>query len=185
MNLVFYSYRSKPIQREFVSDIIANKRELFLAEYVLQTKRRALTKLQSKVTKAEKTLRKEEEKIEADAVLFDDFLTETDKNAVEAMKEAERVTAQRLKLVETTKKLTQRKAALQSELCKFDEKLLEFLTMKKFIWSVFSDQTPDDKCSSEIVRKTDELLKVSDHEANFKDLRKNFRSVFTKYKKNY
>lgn len=132
-------YRTKPIQREFVSDIIANKRQLFLAEYVLQTKRQALTKLQESVQAAEKDLSKAEKKLENDATQFDDFLKATDKTAVEAMQNAEKVSSIRLQLVEKVKKYNLKKAMLQSELSRFDETLFQYLQMKKFIWQIYRD----------------------------------------------
>ena len=101
----FLPHRHRPIQREFVSDIIANKREIFLAEYVLQTKRQSLTKLQEKATLAERELNVSENKLEQDACMFDEFLRQTDKSAVDAMHEAERISQIRQNLTDQEKKL--------------------------------------------------------------------------------
>lgn len=153
------SYRHQPIQREFVSDIIANKREIFLAEYVLQTKRQSLTKLQDKVQLAEIELVQAEKKLEKDALLFDDFLKETDKAAVDAMHEAERVTQIKMRLNETHKNLVQRKTALESEMSKFDERLFNYLVMKRFIWTVYSDQHPDNRHAKRVIQMINHMTK--------------------------
>lgn len=152
-------YRSRPIQREFVSDIISNKREIFLAEYVLQTKKQSLTKLQRQVHIAEQKLAEAEKKLEIDATMFDDFLKQTDKSAVDAMHEAERVSHIRQTLVEQEKKLWDKKATLQSELSRFDEKLFNYLEMKKFIWRIYSDQHPDDRHAKRIIKHIDMMTK--------------------------
>lgn len=144
-------YRHRPIQREFVSDIIANKREIFLAEYVLQTKRQSLTKLQEKATLAERELNVSENKLEQDACMFDEFLRETDKSAVDAMHEAERISQIRQNLTDQEKKLKLHRSALQSELSRSDECLFHYLEMKRFIWQVYADQHPEDKHAKRII----------------------------------
>jgi hypothetical protein len=156
-------YRTKPIQREFVTDIIANKRQLFLAEYVLQTKRQALSKMQESVQAAEKDLTRSEKKLEADATAFDEFLKETDKTAVDAMVNAEKVSAIRLQLVEDVKNLHLKKAMLQSELSRFDEMLFQYLQMKRFIWKIFHDHNRHDEKSKAIIKNIDEMIAVDEN----------------------
>jgi len=151
-------YRSRPIQREFVSDIINNKREIFLAEYVLQTKKQSLTKLQRQVQIAEQSLTEAEKKLEIDATMFDDFLKQTDKSAVDAMHNAEKVAQTRQSLVEQEKKLTDKKATLLSELSRFDEKLYNYLEMKKFIWRIFSDQHTGDRHAQRIIKHINMMI---------------------------
>jgi hypothetical protein len=152
-------YRHRPIQREFVSDIIANKREIFLAEYVLQTKRQSLTKLQEKANLAERELNVSENKLEQDACLFDEFLRETDKSAVDAMHEAERISQIRQNLTDQEKKFKLHRSALQSELSRSDESLFHYLEMKRFIWQVYSDQHPEDKHAKRIISYINMMIK--------------------------
>jgi len=152
-------YRSRPIQREFVSDIISNKREIFLAEYILQTKKQTLTKIQHNVQVAEQNIGESERRLEIDATMFDDFLKQTDKAAVDAMRESEHVSKTRQQLVEQEKKLWEKKASLQSDLSRFDEKLFNYLEMKKFIWRIYSDQNDQDRHAKRIIKHIDMMIR--------------------------
>ena len=75
-----------------MTEFIAKKREMFLVQMSLDTKREEIRKLEEKAAMKEEALLKSEQMLEEDAVRFDTFLKENDKKAHEAIKRAEKET---------------------------------------------------------------------------------------------
>ena len=75
--------------RENLSDFIAKKREMFLVQMSLDTKKAEIQKLEKKAALKEEALRRSELMLEQDAERFDKFLKANDKNAHDAIKRSE------------------------------------------------------------------------------------------------
>ncbi|KAG9473116.1 hypothetical protein GDO78_014327 [Eleutherodactylus coqui] len=99
--------RDRNIQRENLNDYINKKREMFHLEYSLQVKREEIQKLETMAATEEHKLEKAEQFLEQDAIRFDEFLKENDRNSVEAMKH---------------------------DIAKSEEILREYLTYKEFLF---------------------------------------------------
>ena len=70
-------------EKEHMTDFIAKKREMFLVQMSLDTKREEIRKLEEKAQMKEEALKKSEQMLEEDAIRFDTFLKENDKKAHE------------------------------------------------------------------------------------------------------
>lgn len=79
-------------EKENMAEFIAKKREMFLVQMSLDTKREEIRKLEEKAAMKEDALKKSEQMLEEDAIRFDTFLKENDKKAHDAIKHAERET---------------------------------------------------------------------------------------------
>jgi hypothetical protein len=75
-------------EKENMATFIAKKREMFLVQMSLDTKREEIRKLEEKAQMKEEALKKSELMLEEDAIRFDTFLKENDKKAHEAIKKA-------------------------------------------------------------------------------------------------
>ena len=76
-------------EKENMTEFIAKKREMFLVQMSLDTKREEIRKLEEKAQMKEEALRKSELMLEEDAIRFDAFLKDNDQKAHNAIKEAE------------------------------------------------------------------------------------------------
>ena len=107
-------------EKENMNEFIAKKREMFLVQMSLDTKREEIRKLEEKAQMKEEALKKSELMLEEDAIRFDTFLKENDKKAHEAIKRAEAETkAKQAKVQEI--KLNQQIQLVQSEMSKLNE----------------------------------------------------------------
>ncbi|TMW55179.1 hypothetical protein Poli38472_013941 [Pythium oligandrum] len=120
-------------EKENMADFIAKKREMFLVQMSLDTKREEIRKLEEKAQLKEEALKKSELMLEEDAVRFDTFLKENDKKAHEAIKRAEKETKAKADKVQEIKKLNQQIQAVQSEMSKLSEQLQDCLQYKAFL----------------------------------------------------
>lgn len=82
----------KPTEKESITDLLSKKREMFLVQMSLDTKREEIRKLEEKAHLKEDALLRSEQMLEEDAVRFDAFLKENDKKAHDAIKKAEEET---------------------------------------------------------------------------------------------
>ena len=67
-------------EKEIMTEFIAKKREMFLVQMSLDTKREEIRKLEEKAQMKEEALQKSEQMLEEDAIRFDTFLKENDFN---------------------------------------------------------------------------------------------------------
>ena len=88
VNLVAAATRDRRKEKENMAEFIAKKREMFLVQMSLDTKREEIRKLEEKAQMKEEALKKSEQMLEEDAIRFDTFLKENDKKAHEAIKKA-------------------------------------------------------------------------------------------------
>jgi hypothetical protein len=120
-------------EKENMSDFISKKREMFLVQMSLDTKREEIRKLEEKAQLKEEALKKSELMLEEDAVRFDTFLKENDKKAHEAIKRAEKETKAKADKVQEIKKLNQQIQLVQSDMSKLTEQLQDCLQYKAFL----------------------------------------------------
>ncbi len=78
-----------------MTEFISNKREMFLIQMSLDTKKQEIEKLEHKARMKEDALKKAETMLEDDAMRFDEFLKENDRNAHLALRRAEEETKEK------------------------------------------------------------------------------------------
>eukprot|EP01035_Chromulina_nebulosa_P007995 gene7995-10815_t len=120
-------------EKENTTEFVAKKREMFLVQMSLDTKREEIRKLEEKAQMKEEALQRSEQMLEEDAMRFDAFLKENDKKAHDAIKRAEEETKKKQEKTQEIKRLTQQIQALSSEMSKHREALEDCLRYKKFL----------------------------------------------------
>lgn len=78
--------KDRQLEKEDLQNYVGRKKEMFLVQYSLGVKRDEIQKLEEIAKAEEKKLEAAEKYLEQSAAMFDDFLKENDKNAVEAIK---------------------------------------------------------------------------------------------------
>ena len=86
VDFVLATTRGRHLQKEDLSNYIYHKREMFLVQYSLGVKKNEIRKLIAIREAEEQKLDAAEQYIELSATVFDEFLKENDKSAVEAIK---------------------------------------------------------------------------------------------------
>lgn len=84
--------QTAPIRRrttETASEFLAKKREIFLVQMSLDTKRSEICKLEERAQQRESALKRSEDMLEEDAMRFDAFLKENDSQVQQALKRAD------------------------------------------------------------------------------------------------
>ena len=120
-------------EKENMTEFIGKKREMFLVQMSLDTKREEIRKLEEKAQMKEEALQRSEQMLEEDAMRFDAFLKENDKKAHDAIKRAEEETKKKQEKNHEIKRLNQQIQALNSEMSKHRENLDDCLHYKKFL----------------------------------------------------
>lgn len=120
-------------EKENMTEFVAKKREMFLVQMSLDTKREEIRKLEEKAQMKEEALQRSEQMLEEDAMRFDAFLKENDKKAHDAIKKAEEETKKKQEKTQEIKRLTQQIQALSSEMSKHKESLEDCMRYKKFL----------------------------------------------------
>lgn len=133
LNLVAAASRDRRKEKENMSDFIAKKREMFLVQMSLDTKRAEIKKLEERAQQREEALRKSEQMLEEDALRFDQFLKDNDQKAVQAIKKAELETKAKAEKVQEIKKLNAQITTIKSEMSKFEEQLEDCRKYKNFL----------------------------------------------------
>jgi len=120
-------------EKENMADFVAKKREIFLVQMSLDTKRAEIRKLEERALQREEALRKSEQMLEEDAERFDAFLKENDEKVQEAIKRAEVEAKAKQDKVHEIKRLTAAIATIRSELNKYEEQLEDCRKYKDFL----------------------------------------------------
>ncbi|CAM9243189.1 unnamed protein product, partial [Hapterophycus canaliculatus] len=162
-------------EKESMAEFIAKKREMFLVQMSLDTKREEIRKLEEKARMKEEALRKSEqarkEMLEEDAIRFDTFLKENDKKAHEAIKKAERETKLKTDKAQEIKKLNQQIQMVQSDMSKHREALEDCLRYKEFLDSLVPPEWFEEQ--NQIKRERQEARK----QARIKQQRKSYEEA--------
>merc|ERR1712196_283408 len=106
-------------EKENMADFIAKKREMFLVQMSLDTKRAEIRKLEERAQQREEALRKSEQMLAEDEMRFEEFLRDNAQNAEAAMKKAEAETKAKAEKVQEIKKLNAQIAQIKAEMSKF------------------------------------------------------------------
>jgi chromosome segregation ATPase len=120
-------------EKENMTEFVGKKREMFLVQMSLDTKREEIRKLEEKAQMKEEALQRSEQMLEEDAMRFDAFLKENDKKAHDAIKKAEEETKKKQEKTQEIKKYTQQIQSLNSEMSKHKEALEDCLRYKNFL----------------------------------------------------
>jgi len=133
LSLVAAATRERRPEKENMADFISKKREMFLVQMALDTKRAEIRKLEERAQQREEALAKSEAMLEDDVNRFDAFLKKNDTDAVEAMKKAEAQTKLKAERVHEIKKLNTQITQIKSEMSKFEEQLDDCRRYKEFL----------------------------------------------------
>jgi len=125
--------KEHPLGKEGLVDYISRKREMFLVKYAISVKREEMRKLEKLAREEEQKLLIAEQCLEDDAVTFDLFLKENDKNSVEAIKQAEAETKAKLERVASVKRLSNVLRGIETEISKYEENLSELRRYREFV----------------------------------------------------
>eukprot|EP00284_Hemiselmis_tepida_P010146 CAMPEP_0174932562 /NCGR_PEP_ID=MMETSP1355-20121228/36610_1 /TAXON_ID=464990 /ORGANISM="Hemiselmis tepida, Strain CCMP443" /LENGTH=576 /DNA_ID=CAMNT_0016178983 /DNA_START=44 /DNA_END=1774 /DNA_ORIENTATION=+ len=120
-------------EKENMTDFIEKKRQMFLVQMSLDTKRAEIRKLEEQAQQREEALRKSEQMLEEDSSRFELFLKMNDQKAVDAIRKAEAETKNKQDKVQEIKKLNAQIAAVKSEMAKYEESLEECQAYKRFM----------------------------------------------------
>mmetsp|Transcript_46605 Transcript_46605/g.110452 ORF Transcript_46605/g.110452 Transcript_46605/m.110452 type:complete len:577 (-) Transcript_46605:146-1876(-) len=120
-------------EKENMTDFIEKKRQMFLVQMSLDTKRAEIRKLEEQAQQREEALRKSEMMLEEDTTRFESFLKLNDQNAVDAIRKAENETKLKQDKVQEIKKLNASIAQVKSDMSKYEEQLEECQAYKKFL----------------------------------------------------
>ena len=140
-------------EKEVMTEFIAKKREMFLVQMSLDTKREEIRKLEEKAQMKEEALQKSETMLEEDAIRFDTFLKENDKKAHEAIKKAERETKLKTDKVQEIKKLNQQIQMVQSDMSKHKEALEDCLKYKEFLDKLTPGEWFEEQTAKKLARQ--------------------------------
>lgn len=142
-------------EKENTSEFVAKKREMFLVQMSLDTKRDEIRKLEEKAQMKEEALQRSEQMLEEDTMRFDAFLKENDKKAHDAIKRAEEETKKKQEKNQEIKRLMQQIQALSSEMSKHKDALEDCMRYKTFLdmltppeWFEYHQQQREEKIRS-------------------------------------
>lgn len=154
-------------EMESMSDFLAKKREMFLVQMSLDTKKEEIKKLEEKARLREEALSKSEKMLEEDAIRFDTFLKQNDKKSHEAIKRAEVETKKKQEKMQEIKKVKQEIQMVQTEMSKLKETLDLCEEYKQFLDAL----TPEEWFEEHAKKKTQrqEAGRVARHEKKLKE----------------
>jgi hypothetical protein len=168
-------------EKENTADFVAKKREMFLVQMSLDTKREEIRKLEEKAQMKEEALQRSEQMLEEDAMRFDAFLKENDKKAHDAIKRAEEETKRKQEKNQEIKRLTQQIQAVNSEMSKHREALEDCLRFKNFL-----DMLTPPEWFEQHARNRQELiarLKKESFDVKYKEWEKQRRRLVEKHRR--
>ena len=133
VNLVAAATRDRRKEKENMADFIAKKREMFLVQMSLDTKRAEIRKLEERAQQREEALKKSEQMLQEDEMRFEEFLKDNAQNAEAAMKKAEAETKSKQEKVQEIKKLNAQIAQIKAEMSKYEEQLDDCRKYQEFL----------------------------------------------------
>lgn len=150
-------------EKESMSDFVAKKREMFLVQMALNTKRDEIAKLEQKAKLKQEALRKSELMLEEDTLNFEAFLKENDEKAHSAIRKAEMETQKKNQKIQEIKKLKQAIQLVHSKMSKLKEQLDLCQQYKQFL----DDLTPPEYNKEQLQIK--QLQREERRKARFQD----------------
>lgn len=126
-------HTSTGMYKENIADLLAKKRKMFLIQMSIDTKKFEIAKLEEKAAEKEKKIEQEERTLMRDVQRFDDFLTENDIRAVEAINMANEENRLKEGKKKDVQKLNAKIAAVNNEIAKLDDQLENCKRYKNFL----------------------------------------------------
>mmetsp|Transcript_39247 Transcript_39247/g.100279 ORF Transcript_39247/g.100279 Transcript_39247/m.100279 type:complete len:633 (+) Transcript_39247:470-2368(+) len=161
-------------EKESMKDFIGKKREIFLVQMQLDTKKEEILKLESGTAAREEQVRCNEAMLEEDALRFDAFLKENDVKVQEAVKRADAESKAKIDKIQEIKHLHLQIEAMRSELSKFEEQLEECRRYKAFIDGLTPQEFFD---AQEEQRRLRSQRRIEDWEAEVEKVRETKKSA--------
>ena len=127
-------------EKESIRELIEKKRELFRIKLSTSIKKEEIEKLNSKMAAKRIELQKHEEALEADIVKFDNFLKDSDRKALEAVRSAEKEHKTRLEKKSLVKRLKLQLEGVQTRIVRNKSDLEECKELKCFLTSLTPEQ---------------------------------------------
>nr|XP_009933446.1 PREDICTED: coiled-coil domain-containing protein 37 [Opisthocomus hoazin] len=125
-----------PLVKETFRDYINYRREIFILEYAMAVKRDEIQRMENIIKDEERKLEKAEYYLEKDAATFDEFLKQSHKNYVQALKIAEKETAAKMKKTKEMQAITSQIEHLQSDISRFQQTLQEYRMYRDFLYKL-------------------------------------------------
>merc|ERR1712048_792588 len=139
-----------------ISDFIKKKREMFLLQMSLDTKKEEIRKLEEKAQMKEQALLKAELMLEEDANRFEQFLQDNDAKCAEAIKKHDIEAKAKQTCAQEIKRLNQKITKIKLDIEKYNETLTECQTYKKFLIDLRPKMWYDKKSKEQKNEKADE-----------------------------
>jgi len=127
-------------ERENITDFIKKKREMFLLQMSLDTKREEIRKLEEKALLREQAITKSELMLEQDATRFEQFLRKNDNDAAKAVQLHEQEAKKKQECAQAIKRLNNEISKEKSEIEKYKELLKDCKQYKEFLDSLTPPQ---------------------------------------------
>lgn len=134
-------------EKENIKEFIDKKKQMFLLQMSLDTKKLEIKKLERKADDRERKLEQEELALKRDAQRFDDFLTENDIRSVEAANAAQHESKLKKQKQDELKAINQKKAAIAMEIQKLDDQLASCKRYKAFLDKLTPKEYSEDSSS--------------------------------------
>ncbi|NXT79193.1 CP100 protein, partial [Zapornia atra] len=146
--------KNYPVEKETFRDYINDRREIFLLEYAMAVKREEIQRLESIAKSEERKLEKAEYYLKKDAATFEEFLKETRRNSVQALKIAEKESSAKTKKIKEIQAITSQIENLQSDISRFRNTLQEYTMYRDFLYQL-SPKTWQEEHRKKQVKKKD------------------------------
>ncbi|KAM6256881.1 LOW QUALITY PROTEIN: cilia- and flagella-associated protein 100 [Porphyrio hochstetteri] len=145
--------KNYPVEKETFRDYINDRREIFLLEYAMAVKREEIQRLESIAKHEERKLEKAEYYLQKDAATFDEFLKETRRNSVQALKIAEKESSAKTKKIKEIQAITSQIENLQSDISRFKNTLQEYTMYRDFLYQLSPKQWQEEHRKRHVKKK--------------------------------
>nr|XP_060633275.1 coiled-coil domain-containing protein 38 [Anolis sagrei ordinatus] len=126
-----------------ITDYINEQKELFLLEYAVKTKQRAISKMEEMAAMEERKAKNAETKLEDDTLAFEEFLKENDKSSVDALKMASQEAKAKNEVMTEVRLAMNEVFSLKSEITNAEDLLRLYLSYEAFLLSISPKEWQD------------------------------------------
>ncbi|KAM3924783.1 coiled-coil domain-containing protein 38 [Leptodactylus fuscus] len=141
------------IRNQYLRDYIAQKREMFRTQFSIDTKQDAIKEMKAILSKEKEKISDAERKLEEETERFEEFLKESDRNVVEAVKLADQKTKVKLKKIAEIKKVAAEILTLKRDIAKCEETLKEYKLYEHFLRELSPSEWRDAQDQKRILRE--------------------------------
>lgn len=142
-------------EKENMAEFIAKKREMFLVQMSLDTKKAEIKKLEEAAKKREEMLDRSERMLQEDQDKFEDFLKKNDKMAHQAIQKAEKETKAKQDKMTEIKKLNTQIMHLKSKNLKTAEALEDCNRYAEFLESITPKEYKEEELAKKAARRAE------------------------------